>query len=111
MTYKDVAAMVSSVGVACSYYQFPEGTEQKCPFICFYFEGSNDFAADGTNYQKIRPLSIELYTVSKDFELENTVETILNENGLVYSREESYLDSERMYLVTFMTEIIITEVN
>ena len=40
---------------------------------------------------------------------QQTVENILNQNGLVYSREETYLDSEKMYMVTFMTEIIITE--
>ena len=79
------------------------------PFVCFYFDSSNDFAADNTNYQRIRPLSLELYTDNKDFTLEQTVENVLNQNGLVYSREETYLDSERMYMVTFMTEIIITE--
>ncbi len=109
MTYQQIATMVSSIGVPYAYYQFPEGTEQACPFICFYFESSNDFAADGRNYQKIRPLSIELYTDNKDFQLEQTVEQILNANGLVYSREETYLSSERMYMVTFMTEVIITE--
>lgn len=109
MTYKQVAEMVSSIGVPYAYYQFPNNTGIAPPFVCFYFNSSNDFAADNTNYQRIRPLSLELYTDNKDFTLEQTVENILNQNGLVYSREETYLDSEKMYMVTFMTEIIITE--
>ena len=109
MTYKEVATMVSGIGLPYAYYQFPEGTAQACPFICFYFTGSNDLAADDTNYQKIRPLVIELYTDNKDFTTESTVESVLNSNGLVYAREETYLDSERMYMVTYMTEIVITE--
>ena len=109
MTYKQVAEMVSSIGVPYAYYQFPNNTGIAPPFVCFYFNSSNDFAADNTNYQRIRQLSLELYTDSKDFTLEQTVENILNQNGLVYSREETYLDSEKMYMVTFMTEIIITE--
>lgn len=109
MTYKQVAEMVSSIGVPYAYYQFPNNTGIAPPFVCFYFNSSNDFAADNTNYQRIRPLSLELYTDNKDFALEQTVENILNQNGLVYSREETYLDSEKMYMVTFMTEIIITE--
>lgn len=109
MTYKQVAEMVSSIGVPYAYYQFPNNTGIAPPFVCFYFNSSNDFAADNTNYQRIRQLSIELYTDNKDFTLEQTVENILNQNGLVYSREETYLDSEKMYMVTFMTEIIITE--
>ena len=109
MTYRQVAEMVSSIGVPYAYYQFPNNTGIAPPFVCFYFNSSNDFAADNTNYQRIRQLSLELYTDNKDFTLEQTVENILNQNGLVYSREETFLDSEKMNMVTFMTEIIITE--
>lgn len=109
MTYQEVATMVASIGVPYAYYQFPNGTEVPCPFVCFFFPYSNDLAADNTNYQRIRQLSIELYTDNKDFTLEQAVETVLNQNGLVYSREETYLDSERMYMVTFTTDIIVTE--
>ena len=109
MTFKEVATMIAGFNLPYAYYQFPEGTEQACPFVCFYFDRSNDLAADNTNYQKIRPLVIELYTDNKDFTTEATIEAALNTNGLVYAREESYIDSERMYMVTFMTEIVITE--
>ena len=109
MTYKEVAAMVKNIGFPCAYYQFPNGTEQACPFICFYFTRSNDLAADDTNYQRIRQLAVELYTGNKDFEKEKTVEDALNANGLVYSREESYLDSERLYMVTFITEVVVAD--
>ena len=111
MTYQQVAAMVRSIGVPYAYYQFPDGTGQACPFICFFFSDSNDLAADNTNYQKIRTLNIELYTDNKDFTLEETVETVLNSNGLVYDRSESYLDSERMFMVVYTTDILITEEN
>ena len=110
MTYQDVATMIASLNIPFAYYQFPNGTEQACPFICFFFENSNDLAADNTNYQRIRSLSIELYTDNKDFALEESVESLLNSNGLVYTREESYLDSERMYMVTFTSEIVVTEI-
>ena len=109
MTYQEIATMVASIGVPFAYYQFPNGTAVSCPFVCFYFPYSNDLAADNTNYQRIRPLVLELYTDNKDFTLEQTVENILNQNGLVYSREETFLDSEKMYMVTFQTNIIITE--
>ena len=109
MTYRQVAEMVSSIGVPYAYYQFPNNTGIAPPFVCFCFDSSNDFAADNVNYQRIRPLTIELYTDNKDFTLEQTVENILNQNGLVYSREETFLDSEKMYMVTFQTNIIITE--
>lgn len=109
MTYADVATMLASLNIPYAYYQFPEGTEQACPFICFYFSGSNDMAADNINYQKIRPLTIELYTDNKDFALEETVENNLNQYGLAYSRDEAWIDTEKMNMVSYLTEIVITE--
>lgn len=109
MTYIQVNNLITDIGIPYAYYQFPEGTEQACPFICFFFSGSNDLLADDTNYQKIRELIVELYTDNKDFAMEQTVESALNAAGLVYSRDETYLDSEHMNMVTYTTEIIITE--
>jgi hypothetical protein len=108
MTYQQVATMVASIGVPYAYYQFPEGTAQAPPFVCFYFEGSDDLYADDKNYQKIRPLTIELYTDNKDFSLEATVEGILASNGLTYARNESWIESERMNMVAYTTDVIIT---
>lgn len=103
--------MIGSVGLPFAYDHFSEETTPGAPpFICFFFEGDNDFAADNTNYQRIRSLVIELYTDNKDFELESTVESAINAAGLVYSRDETYIDAEQMYMVTFRSEIIITEV-
>ena len=108
MTYQQIATMVASIGVPYAYYQFPEGTAQPTPFVCFYFEGSNDLEADNTNYQRIRPLTIELYTDNKDFSLEATVEGILTSNGLTYARNESWIESERMNMVAYTADVIIT---
>ena len=109
MTYKEVATMVESIGLPFAYYQFPDNTEQSPPFICFLFETSNDFVADNSNYQKIRPLTIELYTDNKDFALESTVESTLITAGLPFTRSEDYIDSEHLYMVTYESQIIVTE--
>lgn len=115
MTYKEVADMIQAIGVPFAYDHFEEGTPEHPapdpPFICFYYEGSNDLSADNTNYARIRPLTVELYTDNKDFELEETVENALNTAGLVYSRSESYISSERLYMVVYTTEIVLTEEN
>ena len=108
MTYKEVNTMIASVGIDYAYDHFMDDTDHQLPFICFLYGNSDDFSADNINYQRIRSLDIELYTENKDFALEQTVETVLNSNGLFYSREESWIDSEQMYMVRFSTEIVIT---
>lgn len=96
MTYKEIATMVSSIGLPYAYYQFPEGTGQALPFVVFFYSEINDLYADETNYQRIAKLNIELYTEEKDFEKEATVEGILQNSGLTYYKEENYIDSEKM---------------
>ncbi len=109
MTAQEINELIALIGLPYAYYQFPEGTEQPTPFICFYLSGSNDFMADRKNYVKIRQLNIELYTDNKDYEMEAAVETVLTEHNLSYRVEESYLDSERMHMVTYISEIILKD--
>lgn len=107
MTTQEIAKMIEEVGVPYAYYQFTNATAKPCPFICFYYADSDDMSADNVNYVKVRRLVVELYTDNKDFELENTVETVLNNHGLFYSKSEIYIDSERMYEVIYESEVII----
>lgn len=109
MTYERVSEIIDSIGIPAEYYQFPENSGQQPPFICFYYDSDADLKADNLNYQKIRNLTIELYTDTKDFELEETIEAVLNANELVYTRYEASIDTERMYMVTYQTSVIITE--
>lgn len=109
MTYKEVATMIAGIGLPYAYDHFEEDNASPPPFICFFYSGSNDLAADNTNYQKIRPLTIELYTDNKDVQTEETVEAALNNADLYYTRSEVYIDSERMYEVIFQADIVITD--
>lgn len=109
MTFKEISSMIAGIGCPYSYYQFPEGTGQATPFVCFYFSGDNDMKADNANYQKIEHLIIELYTDTKDFAMESTVEGVLASNGMVWSRDESWIDTERMNMVTYEMDVVITE--
>ena len=109
MTHEQVATMIRSIGIPFAYYQFPNDTPQSPPFICFFYPDNNDVIADNTNYAKIERLVIELYTDDKDFSLEQEIEAVLNANGLVFSRDEQSLDSERMHETIYETDVIITE--
>ena len=109
MTLKQVAQMVRSIGVPFSYYQFNEDTAVAPPFICFYYPEDFDLYADGENFQHIKSLIIELYTDNKDFRLEANVETALRSNGITWTRLESYIESEKLFMVTYQTSILIEE--
>ena len=109
MTTSEVATMIAGIGIPYAYYQFPDGTKQAPPFVCFFYSTDNDFKADDSNYQKIEHLIIELYTDNKDFSLEATVESTLAQNNMVWSRAEEWLDSERMLMVVYEMDVVITD--
>lgn len=109
MTYQEINSMIETAAIPCAYYEFEEHSGQQPPFITFYFTDDNDVMADGVNYQAIRPLTIELYTNNKDFSLEARLEGILRAHGLPFSRAETYIQSEKMYMTTFYTEVLINE--
>lgn len=108
MTFKEVSQMIQGIGLPYAYYQFPDNTGQQPPFICFFYPNNNDVLADNSNYQKVEHLAIELYTDNKDFTHEAAVEAALSEHDLVWSRSEEYIDSERMFLVVYETDVVIT---
>ena len=107
MTLRDIRNMVDSVGIPFAYYQFPEGTDQSTPFICYYFTTSDDLIADNTNYVDSRQLIIELYTDEPDFALEKEVESAINGIELVYVKNSAYIDSEKMWQISYTTEVVL----
>lgn len=109
MTYSEVNGIVAEMGFPYAYYQFNRKTAKAPPFICFYYPGSDDFIADDANYVGIRQTIVELYTKEKDFTAEKTVEDTLKKYELPYRKTETYIDTEKMYMVAYYTEVIINE--
>lgn len=100
--------MVESIGLPYAYYQFDEDTAQAPPFVVFFFSTSNDLYADQTNYQRIDSLSIEFYSSEVDFDTEETIEAILNDAGLTFYKEQSFIESERIWQTAYDMEIVLT---
>ena len=108
MTKTQVSAMMDSIGIPYAYHHFVK-TDVAPPFVLFYYSNSQDFVADNINYKEINRLVIELCTDERDFELESIIKAMLKANELVYSQTETYLESERMYVITFSTSITMEE--
>lgn len=106
MTAIQLKELVGGLGLPYAYYQFTKDTAKPPPFICYYLTGSDDFAADGVNYAKIRQLVIELYTKHKDFELEAQIESALRAAGIFYTVAETPIDSQQMYMTVYTSEIL-----
>lgn len=106
MTYQEIAQMVESIGLPYAFYEFPDNTEQAPPFICFLYD-YDEFYADDSNYAQSVVLTIELYTDAKDIPLESAVEAVLDSNEMTWTKESTYIDSERMWQTSYSMEVFI----
>lgn len=107
MTFQEIDAMISGIGLDYAYYQWPINEAPSLPYVLFYYPERKDFSADCINYQHITALNIELYTNNKDFEKEALVESVLESNGIYYTKEEQYIAEEKMYEVLYTMEVCI----
>lgn len=107
MRTSEIYDVLCSTGLPVAYLSFTEETAKPCPFICYFFAKDHDVIADNRNYVSVNHLYVELYTDNKNFSLERTIEEALNAAGIVWTRTESYIESELMYQIVYESEVII----
>lgn len=76
------------------------------PMLVYYETGIEPTAADNTLYFSGSNVTIELYTADlRDLQLEQQLEAVLLAGGLVYDKEITYIDGERLYECSYSVEI------
>ena len=104
MDYEQVVELLRKAGLPYAYDHFEEGEAPDPPFLVYLYPGSHNFAADGKVYFKVRQLDVKLYTDVKNPALEERLEQLFDEAGVVYAKTESLLGSEKMYGGVYETE-------
>lgn len=105
----NLIAMMEEMGIPFAYDHFAEGESPEPPFICFLSPGSDNFAADGRVYFKVRQIPIERYTDEKNPETESWVETVLDGHGIFYDKTEVWIESEKLYEVLYSIELEVSQ--
>ncbi len=105
----NITEIIEAIRLPFAYDHFAEGEGPDPPFICFLLPGSDNFPADGRVYFKATMVHIELYTDLKDPELEQRVETVLDEHGIFYDKTEVWIESEKLYEVLYSFEMEVTQ--
>jgi hypothetical protein len=109
MTTVELASALASLGLPVAYGAFvdtPENRAPAPPFIVYQFDHAADLMADNRNYAKIPAYRIELYTPKKDIASETAVEGLLDSLAQPYSKSETWIDSERMFLIAYEIQVI-----
>ena len=105
----EVVAVLKKLGIPYAYDHFAEGEGPDPPFICYLNPNSDNFAADGTVYFDVDEINIELYTDEKDPVLERKLQKLLKQAGIFYDKDETWIDSEKLYEVIYDFEVPAAE--
>ena len=109
MTYDEIVGMAEETGLPVAYDHFAEGDSPEPPFLIFLFPSSDNFSADGQVFVKIDALHFELYTDTKQSDVEARVEAALDRRGLFYDKSEVWIAEERLYEVLYSMEVLKDE--
>lgn len=99
MTHGELKSLLEQTGLPVAYYAFKE--QKSPPFLAFFRESSAPIAADNRVWASQSDYRIELYTDKKDLELEALIAGLLDGNDIYYEVDETFIEAERLYLVTF----------
>lgn len=99
-----IAELLTKSGIPFAYDHFAEGESPEPPFVCYRCPSTDNFGADGTVYYGINVMDIELYTDLKDPVIEKKLEDLLKEYGIFYEKDETFIESEKLYEVIYEFE-------
>lgn len=109
MTLQEIKAVLDGTGLPVTYREWPQdearGLPPPLPWLCYFETRPNNFAADGVVYASARGISIELYSAGKDPVSESAVETALTAAGIFYSKDETWIESEKLYEIIYEIEV------
>lgn len=101
---KTIYTALKATKIPATYRAWPEGKAPKLPFLCYLQDSSDNFAADNTVYFAVDNFTVELYTRNKDAAKESVVEDALSA-FCVWEKSESYIDTERCYLISYTFQL------
>ena len=108
MKLSELATLLKSIdGFADKvvYRAWQEGKAPQLPFICYLETATDNFAADGIAYAKIKRVDVELYTETKSPAIEALIEDALDNAGIYWNSIEAYIDDEKMYEKIYEIEV------
>lgn len=94
----DVKVWLETTGMKVAEVSFIKPPQ--LPYIAF-LESRNVRGADNKNLIADRELSIELYSAKIDRESEQKIEDILNEKSIEYSKDRTWIDSEKFFQTVY----------
>lgn len=101
MKVNELVTLLEGLNIPIAFNKFKEEEGISPPFIQYIDDSPDLIPADDKNYFQYNHFIVDLVTDNKDFTLEESLEQIFNNNNLIYEKEPSYIDTEKVYLARY----------
>lgn len=91
--------ILDELGIRNTYRVFKDNILPKAPFAVWYITGESFTGSDSKAMIKSSDYTIELYTIGKDFELEQRLESLIPESD--FRKNEEYISGDKAYCHTY----------
>lgn len=107
MDIKELKRRCEEKNIPFAYGLFKNPIEP--PFLVAISSGSNNALADGIVYKRIEEIELDFAFIDKDFELENTIENYILKDVVWNKTEETYIEEEKIFQVSYFFDILKEE--
>ena len=93
----------NGLDIPCAYSHFKgDDVPAEPPYLVYLGSGQRRFEADNSYYWKKNRYQIEYYFSLKDEELEEAIEQLLLDNGLLYDKSEDiYIEEQGVFVIYY----------
>lgn len=110
MNQVQMVALLNSIEGLPVYYDHAS-TDKPLPLLTVHVNQGSNFGADNHVYVQGWDFTVDMYTETKNQELEAKVKKVLNDAGVYWSRSEVYLSDELCYEIEFTFSVLGDETN
>ena len=95
----------TGLDIPCAYSHFNEDDDdapEAPPYLVYIGGGQDNFGADNTFYYSENRYQIEYYFTDKDEAQEAAIESLLLENGYLYTKSEDvYIEDQGVFVIYY----------
>lgn len=107
MEQSEFKTLLEESGVQVFYNHTTTEDVVAYPFIVFLDDRTDSLYADNITYYESAPYTVILHTLERDYALEQTIKTLLTNNGIAYSLNDIVWNREYLFWqVSFNVEIM-----
>jgi hypothetical protein len=99
MTPAELYQTLKTLGLPVAYHHFIDTPAP--PYIVYLEFDSNAWGSDERNEVKRTAYLVELYTLKKDLETQEKLESLFNERGIKFGCIETFIESEKLYQAAY----------